>query len=137
MDEIITGGCLCGDIRYHIDPTPVEAPYCHCKMCRSAHHAPVVAWLTVSCGRFQSPRAILSPTLLAQGDPLLLRPRRHAAVLARDRHPLLIDVSVATLDDLAPAKPSLHIWTDSRIVWFETADHLPCYPTNERPSSAA
>jgi hypothetical protein len=51
-------------------------------------------------------------------------------------NPRLIDVGIATLDDPAAVEPSLHIWTESRIAWFETADHLPRYPTNERPSSA-
>jgi hypothetical protein len=48
----------------------------------------------------------------------------------------MIDVGIATLDDPAAVALSLHIWTESRIAWFETADHLPRYPTNERPSSA-
>jgi hypothetical protein len=50
-------------------------------------------------------------------------------------NPRLIDVGIATLDDPA-VEPSLHIWTESRIAWFETADQLPRYPTNERPSAA-
>jgi hypothetical protein len=74
--------------------------------------------------------------LLGKGDPLLLRPMRHAVDLASDRNPRLIDVGIARLDDPAAVEPSLHIWTESRIAWFETADHLPRYPTNERPNSA-
>lgn len=30
----ITGGCLCGDIRYESDAPPYLAGYCHCKMCQ-------------------------------------------------------------------------------------------------------
>jgi hypothetical protein len=50
-------------------------------------------------------------------------------------NPRLIDVAIATLDDPAAVEPSMHIWTESRIAWFETADHLPRHSTNERPSS--
>jgi Glutathione-dependent formaldehyde-activating enzyme len=47
MGNVLTGGCLCGDIRYRIAAAPVDALYCHCRMCRRAHGAPVVAWLAV------------------------------------------------------------------------------------------
>jgi hypothetical protein len=30
----ITGGCLCGEIRYESDMPPYLAGYCHCKMCQ-------------------------------------------------------------------------------------------------------
>ena len=53
MDEILTGGCLCGEVRYRITATPVEALYCHCRMCQRAHGAPVIAWLTVPLAAFE------------------------------------------------------------------------------------
>src|ERR1700741_1769018 len=47
MSKTLTGGCLCGQVRYRITAEPVEALYCHCRMCQRAHGAPVIAWLTV------------------------------------------------------------------------------------------
>ena len=47
MREDLAGGCLCGAVRYRIDAAPVEALYCHRRMCRQAHGAALVAWLTV------------------------------------------------------------------------------------------
>jgi len=32
--ETITGGCLCGAIRYQSDAPPYRVGYCHCKMCQ-------------------------------------------------------------------------------------------------------
>src|SRR5271157_1375739 len=52
MDEILNGGCLCSEVRYRITSAPVEALYCHCRMCQRAHGAPVVAWLTVPLAAF-------------------------------------------------------------------------------------
>jgi len=48
-------------------------------------------------------------------------------------NPRFVDVSIATLDDPDPVEPLLHTWTESQIGWFEIADQLPRYPTNERP----
>ncbi len=134
MDEVLTGGCLCGAVRYCIGEALVEALYCHCRMCQRAHGAPVVAWLTVPLTGFTvtagSPAAYRSSAKAERhfcagcGTPLTWR--------AID-NPRLVDVSIASLDNPAAIAPALHIWTESRIAWFETADHLPRYPTNERP----
>ncbi len=34
----ITGGCLCGAVRYQADERPTIS-YCHCRMCRQAYGA--------------------------------------------------------------------------------------------------
>ncbi len=39
-----------------------------------------------------------------------------------------VDFNVASLDQPAVLSPEYHIWTESRIPWFETADALPRYP---------
>ena len=48
-------------------------------------------------------------------------------------NPRLVDVSIGSLDNPGAIAPTMHVWTDSRIAWFESADHLPRYPTNDRP----
>jgi hypothetical protein len=123
VDKTLTGGCLCGQIRYRITAAPVEALYCHCRMCQRAHGAPVIAWLTVPLDAFAVTAGDLA-AYRACGTPLTWR---EAA------HPQFVDVSIATLDDPDPIEPLLHVWTESQIGWFEIADHLPRYPTNERP----
>jgi hypothetical protein len=138
MAEALTGGCLCGSVRYRITGASVEALYCHCRMCRRAHGAPVVAWLTVPLDSFavttREPAAYRSSAKAWRhfcgncGTPLTWRE-------AED--PRSVDVSLGTLDSPDAVGPALHLWTDSRISWFDTADHLPRYPTNERPKPAA
>jgi hypothetical protein len=136
MDAIATGGCLCGAVRYRITAAPVEALYCHCRMCQRAHGAPVVAWLTVRHDGFEvtagNPIAYRSSTRATRhfcgrcGTPFTWR--------AVD-NPQLVDVSIATLDNPDVLGPALHLWTDSQISWFEIADHLPRYPANQRPEA--
>ena len=33
---LLTGSCLCGQVRYEIRGTPQAMYYCHCGMCRKA-----------------------------------------------------------------------------------------------------
>ena len=34
MDEPLTGGCLCGGVRFEVSETPSGAGYCHCTRCQ-------------------------------------------------------------------------------------------------------
>ena len=134
MDETLTGGCLCGQVRYRITAAPVEAMYCHCRMCQRAHGAPVIAWVTVPLAAFT----------VTSGEPAVYRSSEKAfrhfcgncgtpLTWREVVNPRLVDVSIVTLDDPEPVEPLLHIWTESQIGWLEIADHLPRYPTNDRP----
>src|ERR1700751_2657680 len=50
MTKNLTGGCLCGAVRYRAGA--IRAGYCHCRMCQKASGAPVVAWLAVPLDAF-------------------------------------------------------------------------------------
>jgi hypothetical protein len=136
VEEDLTGGCLCGDIRYRITAAPVEAQYCHCRMCQRAHGAPVVAWLTVPIDSFVvtagSPVAYRSSAKAFRhfcgscGTPLTWR---------EADNPRLVDISIVSLDNPEAIPPTMHVWADSRITWFEITDQLPRYRTNERPKA--
>ena len=49
----LTGGCLCGALRYEIDGTGESASHCHCGMCRKASGAAFVTWISVAHERFR------------------------------------------------------------------------------------
>ena len=137
MVLILEGGCLCGAVRYRLTAAPVATLYCHCRMCQRAHGAPAIAWLAVPFAAFK----------LTEGTPTAYRSSDHAfrhfcgrcgaPLLCHEAdNPKYMDVSIASLDTPEAVPPSSHIWTDSKIPWFDTADHLPRYPTAERPKSA-
>lgn len=136
VEQVLTGGCLCGEVRYRIAGAAVEALYCHCRMCQRAHGAPVVAWLTVPLGAFAiiagNPVAYRSSAKALRhfcggcGTPLTWR--------AAD-NPRLLDISIASLDQPEAVAPTLHVWTGSQLAWVQMADHLPRYQTDERPKT--
>jgi hypothetical protein len=123
------GGCFCGAVRYSVDGEPIDAGYCHCRMCQRAAGAPVLAWGNWPEAAFR----------WLAGEPAVLRSsargersfcgRCGTHLLFRDpEEPGIADVNLATLDDPATVRPDHHIWTASRIPWFDTADSLPRYP---------
>jgi hypothetical protein len=122
------GGCFCGALRYRIDGEPIDAGYCHCRMCQRVSGAPVLAWGHWRQDRFRwldgEPSVLRSS---AQGERFFCG-RCGTHILFRDpAAPDVVDVNLATLDDPAAIRPEYHIWTASRIAWFDTADTLPRY----------
>ena len=40
MAKILSGGCLCGTVRYEYDGRPGKSSYCHCDDCKRATGGP-------------------------------------------------------------------------------------------------
>jgi hypothetical protein len=125
MPRATEGGCLCGAVRYRVEPGEGDSGYCHCRMCQKSAGAPVLAWVTVPLARFA----------FTKGAPKVYRSSAHARrefcadcgtqLLFRDDEGEKVDVNTATLDDPTLAPPRYHICRMSRIAWFETADAWP------------
>lgn len=127
MERTYQGGCLCGRVRYAADGPPTDAGYCHCRMCQRSG-APVLAWGSFPIGSFR----------YAGEAPQVFRSSNHgqrefcpgcgAQIAFRGDGDPTVDVNLGTLDDPEAIPPEYHIWTDSRITWFDTADALPRFP---------
>lgn len=122
-----SGGCLCGAVRYEVSAGEIpESGYCHCRTCQMQSGAPVVAWFAVQPSRF----------CYSKGAPAKFRASSRATrefcgacgtylVFREDDASATISINTATLDDPALVPPEFHIYCDSKIEWFETADALP------------
>ena len=123
-----TGGCLCGALRYAVHGDPIDAGYCHCRVCQRSSGAPVLAWASFPTGAFA----------YTKGSPATYRSSPRAGrefcaacgtqIAFREDGATRVDLNIASLDQPDPFAPQYHIWTQSRIPWFETADDLPRYP---------
>lgn len=121
------GGCLCGAVRYVVSAGGIrESGYCHCRTCQRQSGAPVVAWFAVPSGRIR----------YISGDPARFRASARATrefcaacgtylVFREDDLSATVSVNTATLDEPSLVPPMFHIYRESRISWFETADDLP------------
>lgn len=126
--QALEGGCLCGAVQYRIGVPPLDAGYCHCRVCQRSSGAPTLAWLTVpisgfsythgTCAIFQSSLHNQREFCSACGTQLAFR---------RSISPQTIDVTLASLHDPSLIAPKYHIWRQSKLVWFEIADSLPRY----------
>ncbi|MGH8453612.1 MAG: GFA family protein [Nevskiales bacterium] len=128
MFQALEGGCLCGAVRYRVSAQPIDAGYCHCRLCQRSSGAPVLAWLTVPVHGFSYTKdrvAIFHSSSHSQrefcgtcGTQIAFR---------RSSSPKAVDVTLASLDDQSLVAPQYHIWRQSKVAWFETTDSLPRY----------
>ena len=120
------GGCLCGAVRYRIEAEPTDIAYCHCRMCQKASGAPAMAWATVPASAFTWARGRPSPHRSSdRAGRLFCRECGSQLVFRVVSEPDRLDITVASLDDPTGVVPEYHIWTSSRLPWFDTTDQLP------------
>ena len=125
----VSGGCLCGAVRYQARGDLDNVVHCHCSMCRRASGAPVVTWVVLPRDGFAFTGA--EPATYASSAHAVRRfcGRCGCAITFEDdRRPQQVDVTVGSLDDPEAAIPKRHIWTESRLNWLHLDEHLPSRP---------
>lgn len=129
-NESMTGGCMCGAVRYETTAAPFAITHCHCASCRKHNGAPVVTLAGYSakdvtfsgsdrslyesspgatrafCGKCGTP-------LTWEGDGGDLGP--------------IIELHISTFDNPELMVPTSHAFEPERLSWLEIADNLPRY----------
>jgi len=126
LKKSLDGGCLCGAVRYRAIGTPIDAGYCHCRLCQRSSGAPVLAWFTVPTPSFSYVRG--EPNVFhssARGRREFCQVCGTQIAFRPSADPAIVDVTIASLDDPSMIEPEYHIWRGGRIAWFETTDRLP------------
>ncbi len=122
------GSCLCGAIRFEVMADLQLVEYCHCKTCRRAVGAPVMAWAGVSPHSFEIVEGKLGRYASSPGVERTFCGRCGSSLtLFAEAFPELIFISISALDDADSIAPEIHIWRSERLPWFETSDDSPRY----------
>jgi hypothetical protein len=121
---MIEGGCLCGAVRYRLGAAPSLSASCHCRSCRRASGAPVVAWSTVPRSQF----TILSgiPAVFHSSPGVTRQFCSHCGTgltYETERHPDTIDVTSASLDHPDAHPPTADVWLEDKLSWQPTSPH--------------
>ncbi len=123
----LTGGCLCGSVRYEARPQHREGYYCHCRMCQLAFGNTRAAFVNLlkSQVTWLAPPTWYASSRIAKrgfcgtcGSPLTYENE----VLPDEIHLL-----AGALSDPSGVKPSAHIVVKEQLPWFDAADELPRY----------
>jgi hypothetical protein len=135
----ITGGCLCGRVRYSASANPILTRICWCRDCQYL----AAGGGTVNVVFATEAVAIAGPlrtyeSLADSGNRMHRRFCEHcgtAVTSAAESRPHLLIVRAGTLDDPEVANPSMAIWTDSAPSWACIAEDMPRTPRQPPPAA--
>ncbi len=120
----LTGGCLCGAIRYTARPDHREGYYCHCRMCQLAFGNTRAAFLNLR----KSEVAWASPPTFYASSKFALRgfcPHCGTPLSFEYLGSERMDLSVGSLDEPSAISPVSHFAVESRIANWHADDGLP------------
>jgi len=128
----MTGGCLCGDVRYEYQGEVGSAGICHCSDCRrisgsafgvsvklaKAGFAILSGALSGYTKRADSGRELTRYFCSRCGSPIYT---------ASAAHPDFVYVKAGSLDDPALVRPAYQAWTQSAVAWAHIPPDLPAF----------
>ncbi|MCX7172665.1 MAG: GFA family protein [Proteobacteria bacterium] len=135
MTKPITGGCLCGKIRYAIDQPVEKIIACHCTHCQK---------ISGSGASFNTP-VPSSAFKITAGTPKFFADTPDSGNIMhryfcgdcgssiysqRTKTPEMVVLKVGTLDDSNGMKLVMNIWTKSARPWMHIDPALQGYPEN-------
>jgi ketosteroid isomerase-like protein len=127
---MLTGGCLCGAVRFEIDGALGPITCCHCSLCRRSSGSAFVAAASVDAGYFR----------VTKGEDVLgdhvSSPQNHRHFCTRcgsqlfgrhDAYPI-VRVRVGTVDGDPGGHVAAHFMMDSKASWFDVRDDAEQFP---------
>ena len=135
----ITGGCLCGSVRYRVKAEPIVTRVCWCRVCQylGAGGATVNACFPTSAmqveGETQDYRSVAD-----SGNVMHRRfcPKCGTPLFSEaEARPHLIFVRAGTLDDPEVSHPAMTIWTASAPTWACIDTKIPAVERQAPPAA--
>ncbi|TRY32145.1 GFA family protein [Aliiglaciecola sp. M165] len=116
----ITGGCMCGMIRYKVTTTPSCSTICHCNDCRLACGAQSVAWFSLPVESF----------VITKGNPKTYQSSNNATrtfchecgtslTYINESRAHEVDVTTSSLDDPEQFPPEKQVYEEHKLSWVK------------------
>jgi hypothetical protein len=129
-DVKMTGGCMCGAVRYEITGDSFGVGHCHCHSCRKHNGAAVVtlAGFKVDQIRFSGDKRKIYESSPGVGRAFCGKCGTPLTWEADggDLGPI-IEIHISTFDNPDILVPTSHAFYGERIPWLDIADNLPRY----------
>ena len=124
----LTGGCMCGAVRYETKGTSSRVLHCHCRSCRTHTGAPMATLAVFRANQvefsgddrkiYDSAPGVERAFCASCGTSLTWE------TVFGDEGPLCA-VHISSFDDPEALTPTAHSFYPERISWFDIADDLP------------
>jgi hypothetical protein len=128
----LTGGCLCGRVRYILEAEPFLTVVCHCKSCQKQSGSPFSVDLVVPASAVAVRGT--TKTFHETGDSGKLVERRFcpecgsALISWGALMPDALFIKAGTLDDPSWVSPTMELYCDSAQPWVKLSGELTKFP---------
>ena len=130
---MITGGCLCGALRYRAEGEPRFQGLCHCRNCQRLGGGGHVGVMCFDAGAVTVEGATRSYATTGGSGRTATRfscPTCHSIVYGTaEVMPGLINLYAGSLDDPTQFKPTMAIFVSERPPWDDVSRGLQCFET--------
>ena len=136
----ITGGCMCGGVRFEVSEPLLGAVFCHCKRCQRRTGTGVAVTALTSPGSF---RFVAGAGLVRSWDPgdggwvKSFCTACGGQLLAKNpERPGMVAIRMGALDGDPGIRPSAHQFVDYAAPWAPVPDDgLPRFPERLAPGA--
>lgn len=127
----MTGGCLCGAIKYELAEAPAMMGVCHCKNCQRQAGSAFSTLAGVPKDQFKFTEG--EPKLYVDGDTksgnqverYFCADCGSPIYSALGSQPDSLFLKTGTMDDTSGFNPQFHVWCDTRQNWVDLPDDVP------------
>ncbi|HEU5362374.1 MAG TPA: GFA family protein [Gaiellaceae bacterium] len=138
MPELpLTGGCLCGGVRFEIDEAPQSASYCHCTRCQRRTGTAASAQARVPAGalRVVEGEELVREWAPPDGWPKCFCSACGSALWSRDPQGTVLGVRLGAFDSDPGVRPAYRQYVAYAAAWEEIPDDgLPRFPERRPPA---
>jgi len=133
MKKVVSGGCLCGTVRYDAVPREDSAYYCHCRDCQigSSSGFTVAIYSDGRDFRITAGELTAYSKIADSGRKLdrLFCPKCGTPLAwTGEGFPGAVVVSLSSLDDPEAYQPVHEGWTDSAVSWSRIHESVQSFP---------
>jgi hypothetical protein len=133
----MTGGCLCGQVRYSADAEPAFTGVCHCTSCQKQSGTAfnvVVAVPQAALAIQGSPKSYAATGDSGKPNVSKFCPNCGSTILSEPAAlPGMSIVRAGTLDDTSWLKPTMEIYCDSAQPWVQLGGGMQRFPKMPMP----
>lgn len=131
MTSILSGGCLCGDVRFELNATPLFSANCHCRDCQRATGSAYMPVLGIPRDQAQIDGEVRYYERRADSGAMASEgfcPRCGARLFGlADALPGILLVQAGNLDDPTRFRPQFDMYVASAQPWDLLDPSLPKY----------
>ena len=134
----LTGGCLCGAVRFAVTLPTKWCAHCHCSLCRRAHGAAFVTWFGVERSAFElvsGAEDLRWYTSTPEAKRGFCGTCGSTMFFESERWADEVHIALAHMDGPIDRPPKTHVFYDAHVDWVELGDELPHFggPTGTQP----